>query len=141
MSGAGMGFSKPEGRVGDEKAPKTESTVTMRERKDEPGKTYDAGKVRFDLIPAEWELALAQIMTMGAAKYADRNWEKGLSWSRRYGSLRRHLNAFWAGEDLDPESGLPHLAHIAWNALALMTFSKTHPEFDDRPTTLARKVS
>lgn len=109
-----------------------ESTVVVRERKDEPGKTYDAGKLRFDLIPPEWETALAQVMTAGAQKYADRNWEKGLSWSRRYGSLRRHTNAFWAGEDFDPETGLPHLAHIAWNALALLTFMQTHPEFDDR---------
>lgn len=111
---------------------KMESTVTIRERKDEPGKTYDAGKLRYDLLPPEWEKGLAQVMTMGAAKYADRNWEKGLSWSRRYASMRRHQNAFWAGEDFDPESGLHHLVHVAWNALALYTFSQTHPEFDDR---------
>jgi hypothetical protein len=109
-----------------------ESTVLVRERKDEPGKTYDAGKLRFDLIPPEWETALAEVMSAGAVKYADRNWEKGLSWSRRYGSMRRHMNAFWAGEDYDKETGLPHLAHAAWNALALLTFMRTHPEFDDR---------
>lgn len=103
-----------------------------KERKDQPAKTYDAGKLRFDLLPPEWEQGLAQVMTMGAAKYADRNWEKGLDWGRRYSSLRRHLNAFWAGEDFDPESGLHHLVHVAWNALAIYTFTKTHPEYDDR---------
>jgi hypothetical protein len=114
------------------KCPPAESTVLVRERKDEPGKTYDAGKLRFDLIPPEWERVLAEVMTMGAKKYEDHNWEKGLSWSRRYGSVRRHLNAFWAGEDFDKESGLQHLAHAAWGCLALLTFMKTHPEFDDR---------
>jgi hypothetical protein len=103
-----------------------------RETKDEPGKTYDAGKLRFDLIPPEWEKALAEVMTAGAKKYADRNWEKGLSFSRRYGSARRHMNAYWSGEDFDKETGLPHLAHAAWNMLALLTFKRTHPEFDDR---------
>jgi hypothetical protein len=112
--------------------PKGESTVIVRERKDEPGKTYDAGKLRFDLIPPEWESALAAVLTKGAEKYADRNWEKGLSWSRRYASVRRHLNAFWAGEDLDKETGLPHLAQAAWGCLAILTFMTTHKEFDDR---------
>ena len=109
-----------------------ESTVLVRERKNAPANTFDAGKLRFDLIPPEWESALAAVLTKGAEKYADRNWEKGLSWSRRYASARRHLNAFWRGEDNDPETGLPHLAQAAWNCLALLTFMKTHPDFDDR---------
>lgn len=33
-------------------------------------------------------------------------------------SLIRHLLAENEGQDLDPESGLRHAAHAAWNALA-----------------------
>ena len=102
------------------------------EIKNEAGKRYDAGKLRFDLIPAEWETALAEVLTRGAAKYAERNWEKGMSWSRCYAAVRRHLNAFWRGEDIDKESGLNHLAHAAWGCLAILHFYKTHPELDDR---------
>ena len=77
----------------------------------------DANKARYDLIPATPLDLLARIYTMGAKKYADRNWEKGMAWGRVFAAIMRHLWAFWRGEDLDPESGLPHPAHAA-NLLA-----------------------
>ena len=97
------------------------------------GVKYDGGKPRFDLIPAVPLETLAKVYTMGAEKYADRNWEKGMAYSRLYAASMRHLNKFWTGEDLDLESGLPHLAHAAWGLLALLEFGSTHPEQDDRP--------
>ena len=87
---------------------------------------------RFDLIPTEPEKWLARVYGMGAAKYDDHNWRKGYAWSLSYAAMMRHLNAFWSGEDLDPESGLPHLAHAAWHCFTLMTFMTEHPEKDDR---------
>ena len=109
-----------------------ESTVLKRERKDEPGKRYDAGKLRFDLLPSEWETALAEVLTKGAQKYHDHNWRAGMSFSRCYAAVRRHLAAFWRGEGVDQESGLNHLAHAAWGCLAILTYLKEHPEMDDR---------
>lgn len=103
-----------------------------KENKNEPGKRFDHGKLRFDLLPAEWGFALAEIMTRGAEKYDARNWEKGMSWSRAYAPIQRHLHKYWSGQDFDEESGLPHLAHAAWGCLALLTFMRTHPELDDR---------
>ena len=38
----------------------------------------NAGKLRMDLTPPEWEVALADVMTQGAKKYEPRNWEKGM---------------------------------------------------------------
>lgn len=90
---------------------------------------------RFDLIPVEPLTMLARQYGWGAEKYEDRNWEKGFEFSKSYAALQRHVNAFWAGEDTDPESGLPHLAAAAWHAFALMEFGTTHPEMDDRPST------
>mgnify|MGYP006954661155 CR=1 FL=1 len=42
---------------------------------------------------------------------------------RRYkAALLRHLVEFDKGNDLDSESGLPHLANAAWNAIAMLHF-------------------
>ena len=97
------------------------------------GVKYDGGKPRFDLIPTVPLETLAKIYTMGAEKYADRNWEKGIQYSRIYAAVMMHLNKYWSSENVDPESGLPHLAHAAWGLLALLEFDVTHPELDDRP--------
>ena len=103
-----------------------------------PGVKYDSGKIRFDLIPVWPMQQLATVYTMGAAKYADHNWRKGIAWSRVYAALQRHLNSFWGGEDLDRESGLCHLAHAAWGCLTLLEFTKTATQHDDRYGNQAR---
>ena len=100
----------------------------------EPGLRYDAAKLRYDLIPPEAIEAYVSILTVGATKYSDRNWEKGMSWSRCFASLMRHAWAWARGEDLDPETKLPHMAHVAWNALALVTYASRKIGTDDRPT-------
>ena len=92
-------------------------------------------KRRLDLVPISPLLDWAEVLTMGAKKYADRNWEKGLIWSRCYADALRHLTSWWDGEDTDPESGLSHLAHVMCNISFLLEFTHTHPELDNRPTT------
>lgn len=99
----------------------------------QPGTKYDGSKPRVDLLPIYPILEEAKVLTYGAAKYDARNWEKGFDWSRAYGALLRHLFAFWQGEDIDPESGLHHLAHAACELDFLFEFTRTHKEFDDRP--------
>lgn len=102
---------------------------------DNSGTKQDNGKLRIDLIPPEAIQALARIYTYGAngipasdqfpgkaEPYAERNWEKGMDWGRVFAALNRHLWAFWLGEDLDPESGFPHIEHTLWNAAALVTY-------------------
>lgn len=96
------------------------------------GVKFDQGKLRYDLVPAGPLKALAEVYTFGAGKYADNNWRKGLAWGRVYGAIMRHLWAFWRGEDTDPESGLPHLAHASWGVFTLLEYSQTHTELDDR---------
>lgn len=97
------------------------------------GVKYDEKKLRFDLIPPRPMQALAEIYTYGAAKYAPRNWEHGIEYSRIYAAVQRHLHAYWSGQTLDEESALPHLAHAMWGLTALLEFEFTHPELDDRP--------
>lgn len=85
---------------------------------------FDKDKLKFNLIPPEAEKALAEILTMGAAKYGDRNWENGLDEERILASLRRHLNAYQLGEKTDPESGYSHLKHALCNAAFLVTMEE-----------------
>lgn len=88
---------------------------------------------RFDLIPPGPLLALAEHFGTGAKKYADRNWELGYSWSLSFAALNRHLWAFWGGEDIDPETGSPHMVAVMWHSAVLLEFATTHPDFDNRP--------
>lgn len=87
---------------------------------------------RFDLLPQEALAAVARHYGVGAAKYSAHNWRKGYEWSKSYAALQRHANAFWAGEDIDEETGSPHMAGVAFHALALITFMEEQPGFDDR---------
>ena len=96
------------------------------------GVKYDEGKERFDLIPPGPLMELAMVYTVGAQKYSDRNWEKGMAWGRVFAAVMRHLWKWWHGEKVDPEDGLSHLAHAAWGLFALMEYGNTHPELDDR---------
>lgn len=96
------------------------------------GVKYDQDKERYDLFPPEALNDIAKIFTYGSRKYDDRNWEKGISWGRIFGAIMRHSWAFWKGEDLDQESGLPHMAHAAWGCIVLLQYMRTKKEFDDR---------
>lgn len=88
---------------------------------------------RYDLIPAEPLRLLATLYGRGAEKYDARNWERGYEWSKSFAALNRHLWAWWAGQDHDPETGVPHVTNVAWHAFALAEFMHRHPTFDDRP--------
>jgi hypothetical protein len=77
-------------------------------------------------------LTVAEVSGFGAQKYARYNYLKGYDWSLSFDALQRHLLAFWSGQDTDPESGLPHLGHAAWHALALLSFSSRGLGTDDR---------
>lgn len=68
------------------------------------------GKGRFDLLDPVVLLRDARHMENGAAKYGDRNWEKGQPVSVYYDSAMRHLMAFWSGKGDED-----HLAAARWN--------------------------
>lgn len=102
----------------------------------EPAVKDDSGKLRYDLVPAYAFSQVVRVYTVGAVKYADRNWEKGMSWGRIFAAMMRHSWSFWMGETHDKEDGIHHMAHAAWCALALVEFTKTQPKFDDRPKSI-----
>jgi len=90
--------------------------------------------VQLHALPWEALQQLGRIYEYGSRKYEDYNFRKGYAWSLSFDALLRHLFAFWSGEDLDPESGLPHTAHAAWHALTLSLFSEAEKGKDDRPS-------
>ncbi len=100
------------------------------------GTNKDEGKLRLDLVAPEAIEALARVSTQAveSGKYPDRDWEKGMKWSRQYASAMRHLMAWQRGEDIDPESGLPHLEHALWRIAALVTYARRRIGEDDRPS-------
>lgn len=112
------------------------------------GKRYNEGKLRYDLLEPYAIEELAKVFTKGAQKYEPHNWLKGMQWSSMRASLARHLAAYDKGEDydFDPKcencqkgsctnhSGLLHMAHVAWNAMALVSYYKHFPQGDDRMT-------
>lgn len=86
-----------------------------------PGTKLDRGKARAGLMMRDFSRALAavaDVTTFGAEKYSPSGWTEVPDREARYAdALARHL---LASEEDDPESGLPHAAHVAWNALALL---------------------
>lgn len=93
---------------------------------------FDQDKLPLHLLSTEAMNQTAAVLAFGAEKYAAHNWRKGFAWSRPLAAAMRHITAFNAGEDKDPESGLSHLAHAACCIMFLLEFEKTHKELDDR---------
>jgi hypothetical protein len=95
---------------------------------------YDAGKMRLDLVPASGVMAAADVFGYGAQKYYANSWRSGemVTWSRTYGSIQRHLLTFWSGENVDPESGKPHLSHAITQLMILIEHQNINKKGDDR---------
>jgi hypothetical protein len=77
-------------------------------------------------------IELAKVYGMGEQKYDRFNYLKGYPWSLSVDALFRHLFAFLSGEDVDPESGLLHTAHVSWHANTLTSFQLRGIGTDDR---------
>lgn len=82
---------------------------------------YNEGKPELsyvlDVMPALKDMV--EVMEFGANKYERNNWQKGFPKEKLLDSLLRHIDAFYSGEDIDPESGKPHVGHILCNAAFL----------------------
>lgn len=76
----------------------------------------------------------AHVFDYGRRKYAAWNWAKGMPWSVPLGCAQRHLMAMISGEEIDPESRLPHRGHVFCNLVMLWTYHRTYRVGDDRPS-------
>lgn len=95
---------------------------------------FDQGKSRWDLLMGGCAHALrhvANVITFGATKYSPGGWKEDCSAEtiERYrAALYRHMNAIERGEYSDPESGFPHMAHVACNALFILELEQMYDE-------------
>jgi len=99
------------------------------------GRKNDAEKNRLELISPDAEWGLGLVLTHGAEKYDEWNWAKGIKYSRILGAIKRHLNAWAGGEELDDDSGLPHVDHALCELMFLSHFEHNKGQylgFDDR---------
>lgn len=99
------------------------------------GRKDDSGKLPYDLIAPETLSSLAKVLDFGAKKYAPRNWEAGMNWSRCFSALMRHMWAWWKGEQKDSETGFSHLEHALCCLMFLNAYEQRKVGVDDRPTT------
>jgi hypothetical protein len=96
------------------------------------GRKDDSEKPPMALIDPEFLVTLAAVLGFGARKYAAHNWRGGINYSRLISAAYRHLGAINSGEDIDPESGLPHTGHLACCVMFLDWMLKHRPDLDDR---------
>lgn len=102
---------------------------------------YNSGKTRWRNIPLYLFEPVIKVGEYGEQKYSTPeesgtlNFLKGLPVTDSLDSLKRHLCAFESPHesDLDPESKLNHILHVAWNAITMYETLVRHPELDDRP--------
>lgn len=92
------------------------------------GMKYDGGKIIAGVILEDFPNAITgvcEVATFGANKYKRSSWHSVPNAIQRYkDAMMRHQLAKGRGEVIDPESGLPHSYHIAWNALAIIELEK-----------------
>lgn len=93
---------------------------------------FNSGKIPVSLVPASYTAYCTAGLAYGALKYAEHNWRRGGKWTKVYESMQRHLDAFREGEDIDAESGLPHLALAGCNLAFLTEFYDKGLGTDDR---------
>ena len=123
-------FSDPPGFVLKDSGKRTEfATGAVRD---------DGGdKPRPDLIPASALMRVGRWYGMGAEKYGEHNWTKGIPMSRCYAAAFRHLLKWalcWRDED--------HLAAVAFNVFALIHYEETgRADLDDMPRYDAPKAA
>lgn len=89
------------------------------------GVKYDEGKpLPGDLITIfnHGIIMISNLIAIGAKKYPEiDNWKRVKDGKRRYtNALMRHLLQHLSGDEIDKETGLPHIASVAWNALAVL---------------------
>lgn len=119
----------------------------MTQKKLGTGQRKDDGKLRYDLINPLALEGMVKVLTKGAIKYEEHNWENGMLWGKVIGSLNRHLAAIMKGEDYDhyPETcsdcasgtcnnhmGELHVDLLQCNAHFLAAYYRIFPQGDNR---------
>jgi hypothetical protein len=91
-------------------------------------------KAPLRLVPPALTIGVAPVMALGAKKYGAYNWRKyPVKLSVYLEAIERHLLAVMDGQWVDPESGQPHVAHIAAGVGIILDALATESLVEDWP--------
>lgn len=83
------------------------------------GIKFDQEKPDYSLLPYGALDEVVKVLTYGAKKYSRDNW-KHVEEVRYQAASMRHFSSYMQGEEIDPESNIHHLAHMACSILFLL---------------------
>ncbi len=73
-------------------------------------------------------------MLEGARKYGRHNYRTtNITASIYYDAVRRHIDAWWEGEDIDPDTGIHHVTKTIASLTVLRDSMIQNKIYDDRP--------
>jgi hypothetical protein len=105
----------------------------MSDKPTNPKDAIGADKIPMHLWPTTATALGSMALLDGALKYGRSNYRAiGVRASIYYDALIRHLHKWFEGEDIDPDSGLPHLAHVLACAGILVDAQAAGKLTDDR---------
>lgn len=91
-------------------------------------------KPQLQLIPPVLSEEAAKAHALGAQKYGPWNWRSSQVEVMTYiGAMKRHIDAFMEGQDIDPESGAHHLGHVATGCGIVLDAARHGTLIDNRP--------
>jgi len=109
--------------------------VTEQKISTNPKDSIGRSKPSPSLLPSALVLNVAQVMRLGEKKYGPFNWRvEKVSLQVYIDAAMRHLLQYFDGEELDPESGVSHTAHVAACMGIILDAEATGNLLDDRPT-------
>jgi hypothetical protein len=116
--------------------------LIMNEKPTNPKDQIAVTKLPLHLVSPLVEAYQAIAHYLGNVKYGAWNYRgAGIRYSVYYAALKRHMGAWWEGEEYDPVDGTPHLA----NALACINIiiegKHAHNAVDDRPPSQGEELA
>lgn len=85
------------------------------------GMKFDNGKLRWSLVPSGVMNEVIGVLEYGAVKYREENWKHvDNAQIRYYDAAMRHIDSWWHGQKIDPETMRHHLAHAICCLMFLM---------------------
>lgn len=109
----------------------------MTKKETNPKDSIGSTKLPYHLVPSEVIGGVALSLLEGALKYGAYNYRvAGVRYSIYYSAFQRHVNAWWNGEDIDKESGIPHIYKAMACLVVLADSMYIGNSNDDRPPRL-----
>lgn len=99
-----------------------------------PKDRVGVAKTPMSTVPATVIAEAAVGMFEGSCKYGRHNYRAvEIRGSIYYDATMRHLMAWWEGEDIDPDSGMSHIAKAITSLIVLRDAMINNKWEDDRP--------